>query len=391
MCPDSRPIYLDNHATTPVDPRVLEAMLPAFTVMFGNAASRQHAHGWEAEELVAIAREQVAALIGAETEEIVFTSGATESNSLAIRGVALAHAQRGRHIITAATEHPAVLDPCERLRQEGWDVTVLPVDGEGMLNLGSVERAITPETTLISLMAANNEIGVLHPLREIGALARERGVLFHTDAVQAVGKIALDVNADHIDLLSISAHKMCGPKGVGALYVRRRDPRVRLQPLLEGGGHENGLRSGTLNVPGIVGLGKAAAIAREEMREEAQMLRALRDRLLERIQAGLSGVTVNGSLEHRLPGNLNLSFENADGDSLLTAMPGLAVSTGSACVSAEQEPSHVLRALGIDDERVRSSLRFGIGRFNTLEEIDCAAVMVIEAVARLRAMSPRLE
>ncbi|MBN1475145.1 IscS subfamily cysteine desulfurase [Candidatus Sumerlaeota bacterium] len=391
MCPVDRPIYLDNHATTPVDPRVLEAMLPTFTVMFGNAASRQHAHGWEAEELVTIAREQVAALIGAETEEIVFTSGATESNNLAIRGVAIAHALRGRHIITAATEHPAVLDPCERLKREGWDVTVLPVDGEGMIDLGALERAITPETTLISLMAANSEIGILHPLREIGALARERGVLFHTDAAQAAGKIALDVNADHIDLLSISAHKMCGPKGVGALYVRRRNPRVRLEPLLEGGGHENGVRSGTLNVPGIVGLGKAAAIAREEMREEAQTLAALRDRLLERIRAGLSGVEVNGALERRLPGNLNLSFEGVDGDSLITAMPGLAVSTGSACVSAKQEPSHVLRALGIGDERVRSSLRFGIGRFNTLEEIDLAAEMVIEAVTRLREMSPRLE
>jgi cysteine desulfurase len=366
-------------------------MLPSFTVMFGNAASRQHAHGWEAEELVTIAREQVAALIGAETEEIVFTSGATESNSLAIRGVALAHALRGRHLITAATEHPAVLDPCDRLRQEGWDVTVLPVDGEGMLDPGAVERAITPETTLISIMAANNEIGVLHPVRQIGAVARNRGVLFHTDAVQAVGKLPLDVNADNIDLLSISAHKMCGPKGVGALYVRRRNPRVRLQPLLEGGGHENGLRSGTLNVPGIVGLGKAASIAQEEMREEAQTLGALRDRLLERIQTGLSGVHVNGSLEHRLPGNLNLSFEGVDGDSLLTAMAGLAVSTGSACVSAKQEPSHVLRALGLSEERVRSSLRFGIGRQNTVEEIDLAAEIVIGAVTRLRALSPHLE
>lgn len=381
-------IYLDNHATTPVDPRVLEAMLPAFTVHFGNPASATHAWGWEAEALVEIARERVADLIGAEPEEIVFTSGATESCNLAIRGVAEMHRSRGNHLITVATEHRAVLMPMRRLEKAGFRVTVLPVNAEGLVDLAAIEEAITDATVLLSVMAANNEIGVLQPIREIGALAQARGVLFHTDAAQAAGKIPLDVRRDNVHLLSLSAHKIFGPKGVGALYVRRRDPRVRLLPLLEGAGHERGLRPGTLNVPGIVGLGMACALAKQEMEEEARRTRALRDRLLARLQAGLTDTRVNGSLEHRLPNNLNISFAHVEGEALIAAMGDVAVSTGSACLSAGDEPSHVLRALGLPDALVRASLRFGIGRFNTAEEIDRAAEAVIAAVQRLRAASP---
>jgi cysteine desulfurase len=383
-------IYLDNQATTPVDPRVVEAMLPPLTENFGNAASHTHSFGWEAEELVTVAREQVAALIGAEPEEIIFTSGATESNNLALRGAAEAHRRRGDHIVTVSTEHAAVLDPCARLAREGFRITALGVDAEGLIDLDELSDSLTDETTLISVMAANNEIGVLQPIREIGALAHERGILFHTDAAQAVGKIPLDVEANHIDLLSVSGHKMYGPKGVGVLFVRRRDPRVRLLPLLEGGGHERGFRSGTLNVPGIVGLGKASSIAAEEMGLEAERTRSLRDHLLHLLTEGLEDVRANGSLQSRLAGNLNVSFAHVEGDSLITAVGDVAASTGSACTSAEQKPSHVLRALGLSDEAVRSSVRFGIGRFNTVEEIDRAAERFISEAKRLRAASPLL-
>ncbi|NUP88457.1 MAG: IscS subfamily cysteine desulfurase [Candidatus Sumerlaeia bacterium] len=388
LAPMKRPIYLDNHATTPVDPRVLEAMLPTFSVDFGNPASPNHAYGWEAEERVQIAREQVAAVIGAEPEEIIFTSGATESDNLAIRGTALAQRPRGSHIITAATEHRAVLDPCARLAREGFHVTVLPVQSGGLIDLAALEASITDETTLISIMAANNEIGVLQPLHEIGALARARGALFHTDAVQAFGKVPLDVDAAKIDLLSISAHKVYGPKGVGALYVRRRGPRVRLTPLIDGGGHERGLRSGTLNVSGIVGLGRAAELAAAEMDQESRRLRLLRDRLLGRLREGLPEVHVNGTLDSRLPGNLNVSFGQLEGEALLLALSDIALSTGSACTSAQQEPSHVLKALGLSEAMVKSSVRFGIGRFNTVEEIDFAASRVADEVRRLLALSP---
>ncbi len=381
-------IYLDNHATTPVDPRVVEAMLPTFTVHFGNAASPDHSFGWEAEELVKIAREQVAALIGAEPTEIIFTSGATESNNTALRGVAETHRQRGNHLITVATEHSAVLDPCARLAREGFAVTTLGVSEDGFIDLDALCDAITEQTILISVMFANNEIGVLQPIREIGEIAHERGVLFHSDAVQAVGKVPVDVRGDGVDLLSLSAHKMNGPKGVGALFVRRRDPRVRLAPLLDGGGHEEGLRSGTLNVPGIVGLGKAAAIAKDEMTEEAKRLSALRDRLLSCVQRDLDGVLVNGALERRLPGNLNLTLDGVKADALLTDLRGIALSTGSACTSAKPEASHVLLALGRSEKEARGSVRIGIGRFNTVEEIDQTAERLVAAVQRLRAMAP---
>jgi len=381
-----KPIYLDHHATTPVDPRVLERMLPYFGAKFGNAASRSHSFGWEAEKAVDFARKQVAELAGAEPREIVFTSGATESNNLALKGVA--EGARGRHIITMATEHKAVLDPLKHLEAMGFRVTVLAPQPDGRLALDQLSDAFQPDTVMASVMYANNEIGVIQPMREIGALCHERGVLFHCDAAQAFGKIPINVVEDHIDLMSVSAHKLYGPKGIGALYVRRRNPRVQLAIQMDGGGHEFGMRSGTLNVPGIVGFGEACAICGSEMAEEAVRLRALRDRLRAHLEAALDGLSVNGSLEHRLPGNLNMSFAQVDGNSLLTSLPEVALSTGSACTSANVEPSHVLKALGVSEDLVRSSLRFGLGRFNTEEEIDYVGRRVIEAVRRLRDLAP---
>jgi cysteine desulfurase len=380
-----KPIYLDHHATTPVDERVLERMLPYFRERFGNASSRSHRFGWEAEKAVDLARRHVASLAGAEAREIVFTSGATESNNLAIKGTAEAAGAR-RHAVTVATEHKAVLDPFGRLERSGWRVTVLPPRSDGLLDVDALSAAIAPDTALVSVMWANNEIGVVQPVEAVGALCRERGVVFHCDAAQAFGKVPIDVNNAQVDFLSLSAHKMYGPKGVGALYVRRRGRRVSLAPQMDGGGHEFGMRSGTLNVPGIVGFGEACAIAAREMAEEGVRLAALRDMLRDRLLAELDGMQINGSMEHRLPGNLNVSFAGVDGEALLMSLPDLALSTGSACTSATVEPSHVLRAIGVKDELVRGSLRFGIGRFNTAEEIDYAAGRVVEAVKKLRAL-----
>ena len=364
------PVYLDNNATTPMDPRVLDAMMPYFTRHFGNAASRSHAYGWAAEEAVEMAREQVARLIGAVPQEIVFTSGATEGVNLAIKGVAEMYSSKGNHIITSQTEHKAVIDTCKHLEKKGLEITWLPVDQTGMINLEELEAAIRPTTILIAIMYANNETGVIHPIREIGALAKKKEVLFFTDATQAVGKIPVDVQADHIDLLSLSAHKFYGPKGAGALYVRRRDPRVRLTAQLDGGGHERGMRSGTLNVPGIAGLGKAADLCRLEMVEEAARLARLRNRLEEGILS-LPGVVLNGHPSNRLPHTLNISFPDRDSNSLLLQFnKKLALSAGSACTSATLEPSYVLKAMGFSDERSYSALRFGLGRFTTEAEID---------------------
>ena len=385
------PIYMDYHATTPVDPRVLEAMLPYFTDRFGNAASRNHSFGWQAEEAVEAARKQVAELIGGTAKEIVFTSGATESDNLAIKGAARMYRDKGNHIITVVTEHKAVLDTCKHLEKEGFEVTYLPVRKDGLVDLDRLRAAITDRTILISVMAANNEVGVLQPVAEIGRIARERGVLFHTDAVQAAGKVPFDVNAMNVDMASLSAHKMYGPKGVGALYVRRRNPRVLLAPIIDGGGHERGMRSGTLNVPGIVGMGEAAAIARREMPAEAARVAGLRDRLLEGLRQGLDEIFVNGSMEHRLPGNLNVSFAYVEGESLLMGINDVAVSSGSACTSATLEPSYVLKALGTGDELAHSSIRFGLGRFNTEEEVDYVAGKLVSVVRRLREMSPLYE
>jgi cysteine desulfurase len=385
------PIYMDNHATTPMDPRVLEAMLPYFMEKFGNAASRNHPFGWTAEEAVEQAREQIAKLIGATAKEIIFTSGATESDNLAIKGVAEMYREKGNHIITAVTEHKAVLDTCKRLEKNGYRVTYLPVQKDGLVDLEDLKRAIDDKTILVTIMAANNEIGVLQPWREIGKICRERGVLFHTDGVQAVGKVPIDVNKDNIDLMSITAHKIYGPKGVGALYVRRKNPRVQISAIIDGGGHERGMRSGTLNVPGIVGLGKACAIAKEEMAQEGGHLAALRDRLRDRIMGRLDEVYINGSMEHRLPGNLNISFAYVEGESLLMGINDVAVSSGSACTSATLEPSYVLKALGTGDDLAHSSIRFGIGRFNTEAEIDYVADRVCETVERLRELSPLYE
>ena len=364
----SAPIYLDYQATTPVDPRVLEAMLPWFSGRFGNAASRNHAFGREAAEAVEAAREQVARLIGAAPGDIVFTSGATESDNLAIKGVAALHAQPG-HLVTVQTEHHAVLDPCRVLEQAGWRLTVLPVDADGLVDPEAVRAALLGETVLVSVMAANNEVGVLQPLAEIGAITKAKGVLLHCDAAQAAGQEPLDVAALGVDLLSLSAHKLYGPKGVGALYVRRSRPRVRLLPLLDGGGHERGLRSGTLNVPGIVGFGKAAELALAGMGAENTRLAGLRELLKSRIGAGLGGVRLNGHPTRRLVGNLNLSFEGVDGEALLSGLTGLAVSSGSACTSASLEPSHVLKAQGVPDALARASIRFGLGRFTTPAEV----------------------
>jgi cysteine desulfurase len=376
-----KPIYLDNHATTPLDPRVLEAMLPYFQGKFGNAASRSHSFGWEAEKAVDFARKRIADLAGSSPREIIFTSGATESNNLAIKGVG------GAHIVTMATEHKAVLDPLKRLAKAGVRTTELKPGPDGLVDLDALRAAIQPDTSLVSIMFANNEIGVVQPVREIGAICRERGVLFHCDAAQAFGKLPIRVAEDHIDLMSVSAHKMYGPKGIGALYVRRRVP---LQAQMDGGGHEFGMRSGTLNVPAIVGFGEACAIAAREMDADAVRLRGLRDRLRECLMTGLEGVHVNGSMEHRLPGNLNVSIEGVDGEALLMSLPDVALSTGSACTSATVEPSFVLRAIGLSDRLAHSSLRFGLGRFTTAEEIDYAANRVVESVRKLRALSPML-
>ena len=381
------PIYMDNHATTPVDPRVLEAMLPYFTETYGNAASRNHRFGWEAEAAVETARKQIAKLINASPQEIVFTSGATESDNLAIKGVAWAHRGKGNHIVTLPTEHKAVLDAAKRLEQEGFTVTYARVGADGLVDPDEVKRSLTDKTVLVSVMAANNEIGVLQPIAEIGKLCRERSILFHTDAVQAVGKAPVDVERMRVDLLSISAHKMYGPKGVGALYVRGRDPAVELAPLIDGGGHERGLRSGTLNVPGIVGLGKACELCVLEMPEESRRLGGLRDRLRAGIVSRLDDVRVNGSLEHRLPHNLNVSFAGIDGESLLVGMNDVAVSLGSACMSATREPSYVLKALGVSDDLAQSSVRFGLGRFNTEEEVDYVINRVAETVTSLRELA----
>jgi cysteine desulfurase len=385
------PIYLDNHSTTPMDPRVLEAMLPYFTTIFGNAASRNHSFGWEAEGAVEKGREQVAAIIGASAKEIVFTSGATESNNLAIKGALHFYQDKGKHIITSKIEHKAVIDSCRALEMEGFSVTYLTPDTDGIITAAAIAAAMRDDTVLVSIMAANNEIGTVNPIADIGALCRSKGVLFHSDAVQAVGKIAIDVEAMKIDLLSITAHKMYGPKGVGALYVRRK-PRVRLTPMIDGGGHERGLRSGTLNVPGIVGFGMACELAQREMPDEAQRLTGLRDRLLAKLKAGVPQVFVNGSVEHRLPGNLNISFAFIEGESMLMAInKHVAVSSGSACTSASLEPSYVLRALGVGDDLAHSSLRFGIGRFNTEAEIDHVADLVVKSANRLRELSPLWE
>jgi len=385
------PIYFDNHATSPMDPRVLEAMLPYFTERFGNAASRNHKYGWEAEEAVELARKQIADLIGSSPKEIVFTSGATESNNLAIKGAAYMYREKGDHIITAVTEHKAVIDTCKRLEKEGFKVTYLPVKKDGLIDLDQLRSAITGKTTLVSIMAANNEIGVLQPIGEIGAIAREKGILFHTDAVQAVGKVPFDVNASNVHLASLTAHKIYGPKGVGALYVRRRNPRVLLTPIIDGGGHERGMRSGTLNVPGIAGFGKAAEICRLEMASEGARIGAMRDRLNQKLHDGLDELYINGSTEHRLPGNLNISFAYVEGESLLMGINDVAVSSGSACTSASLEPSYVLKALGAGDELAHSSIRFGLGRFNTDEEVDYVVAKLVSVVSKLREMSPLYE
>jgi cysteine desulfurase len=385
------PIYMDNHATTRTDPRVVEAMLPYFSEHYGNAASRTHVFGWKAEEAVELARAQTAALIGADPREVIFTSGATESDNLAIKAAARIYRPKGNHLITVQTEHRAVLDPCRRLQSEGFRVTFLPVDGYGRITVAHVAEAMTPETILVSVMLANNEVGTLQPLAELGRLCKEREVLLHSDATQAVGKIPIDVNKMNIDVMSISAHKMYGPKGVGALYVRRKNPRVQISAIIDGGGHERGMRSGTLNVPGIVGLGKACAIASEEMAKESCKLAGLRNRLRDNIMGRLDEVYINGSMEHRLPGNLNISFAYVEGESLLMGINDVAVSSGSACTSATLEPSYVLKALGTGDDLAHSSIRFGIGRFNTEAEVDYVADRVVETVERLRELSPLYE
>lgn len=389
--PVKLPIYMDNHATTQVDPRVLEAMLPFFTEKFGNAASRNHEFGWKAEEAVEMARGQVARLIHASPREIIFTSGATESVNLALKGVVEAHRSAGNHIVTQATEHKAVLDVSKRLEKFDCEVTYLPVDQDGLVDPETVRRAITPKTILVSIMHANNEIGVIEPIEQIGRIAKNKKILFHVDGAQSVGKIPVDVERLGIDLLSISAHKIYGPKGVGALYVRRKAPRVELAPIIDGGGHERGLRSGTLNVPGIVGLGKACDICQKEMAEEGERLRRLRDTLKDLITERLDDTFVNGSMTCRLPNNLNLSFAGVEGDALLMGINDVAVSSGSACTSATLEPSHVLRALGVSEDLAHSSIRFGLGRFNTEEEVRYVADRVTETVKRLRDLSPLFE
>ncbi len=384
------PIFMDNHSTTPLDPRVLEKMMPYLTTEFGNAASRNHAFGWHAEEASERARGQVGQLIGASGKEIVWTSGATESINLALKGAAEFYVDKGRHIVTVQTEHKAVLDTCKRLEKEGYEVTYLPVDKEGRISAAQVAAAMKPGTLLVSVMLANNEVGVVHPVEEIGQVVKEKGAIFHVDAVQGVGKVPFSVDDAKADLVSLSGHKIYGPKGVGALYVRRK-PRVRISPIIDGGGHERGMRSGTLNVPGIVGFGEAAELARLEFKEESARLLRLRSRLHERISSRLPETYINGSLEHRLPGNLNISFAYVEGEGLLMALKDVAVSSGSACTSASLEPSYVLRALGIGEELAHTSIRFGIGRFNTEEEVDYVADLVVGKVQRLRELSPLWE
>jgi len=384
-------VYLDNNATTPVDPRALEAMLPFLRDQFGNAASRSHSFGWNAEQAVDLARTQVAQVLGASPKEIIFTSGATESDNAAILGVAKMYADQGRHIVTCETEHKAVIDPCLHLERQGYRATFLKPDATGRVSAAQVADALRDDTILVSLMYANNEIGTLHPIAEIGALCKERGVLFHTDATQAFGKLPLDVERMGIDLLSLSAHKIYGPKGVGALYVRRKKPRVRIEPLILGGGHERGMRSGTLNVPGIVGLGTAARVALDEMEAEGQRLTHLRDRLWAGLSSQLSDIDLNGNPEHCLPNTLNVSFRYVEGESLMMGFDDIAVSSGSACTSASLEPSYVLKALGVGDDLAHSSIRFSLGRFNTEEDVDYAIERVVTAVNHLRAMSPLYE
>ena len=389
------PLYMDNHATTPLDPRVLDAMMPYLTGKFGNAASRNHQFGWEAEKGVEIAREQIAKLVGATAKEIVFTSGATESDNLALKGVAEMYRERGNHIITQVTEHKAILDTCKKLEKQGFRVTYLPVQADGLISLEDLQRAIVSDgpdkTILVSIMFANNEIGVVQPIAEIGKLCHQHGILFHTDAVQVVGHIPVDVQAMNIDLMSLSGHKLYGPKGVGALYVRRRNPRVQLTEQINGGGHERGMRSGTLNVPGIVGLGAAAEIAGEEMDTEIARLSGLRDYLRAKLENALDYVHVNGNMEHHLPGNLNMSFVYVEGESLLMGINDIAVSSGSACTSATLEPSYVLKALGLGDDVAHSSIRFGLGRFNTKAEVDYVSDKIINVVQHLRELSPLYE
>lgn len=387
---NDQPIYLDYQATTPMDPRVLEVMMPYFTHKFGNPGSRSHAYGWEAEEGVERARGQIAKLIGADEKEVIFTSGATESNNLAIRGVAEFYKDRRNHIVTTVTEHKCVLDTCRHLEQQGFEVTYLPVQKNGLLDLEVLRAAITDKTVLVSVMAVNNEIGVIQPLAEIGKLCREKGAFFHTDAAQAAGKIPLDVEALNVDLMSISGHKIYGPKGIGALYVRRK-PRVRLVPLIVGGGQERGFRSGTLPTPLCVGLGEAAEICMKEMDAEAKRLKKLQDRMLNGLRAKLTDIVVNGDLEHRIPGNLNISFAYVEGESLMMGIKNLSVSSGSACTSASLEPSYVLRALGVEEEMAHTSLRIGLGRFTTEHEIDTAVDELVRHVMKLREMSPLWE
>jgi len=385
------PIYMDNNATTRTDPRVVQAMLPYFTEKYGNSASRNHPFGWEAETAVDDAREKIAALIGATSKEIIFTSGATESNNLALKGVAAMYRKKGNHIITVGTEHKCVLDTCKRLEREGCSVTYLPVDKDGRVTAEQVKAAFTDKTILVSIMMANNEIGTVQPIAEIGKVCKEKGILFHTDAVQAAGKIPIDVIAQGVDLMSLSAHKMYGPKGIGALYVRKKDPRVRLEPIIDGGGHERGMRSGTLPVPLIVGMGTAADIAKREMTEEVARTYKLRMRLQNGIMDALPESYLNGHVTERLPGNTNISFAYVEGEGLMMGIKDVAVSSGSACTSASLEPSYVLRALGVGDELAHSSIRFGIGRFNTEEEVDFVIDLVVHEVKRLREMSPLFE
>lgn len=385
------PIYMDNQATTPCDSRVVEKMLPYFTKTYGNAASRNHAFGWDAEAAVEKARGQVGAIIGATAKEIIFTSGATESDNEAILGVARMYKEKGNHIITSPTEHKAVIDSCKYLEGEGYDITYLPVDKYGRVSPEDVRNAITDKTILITIMFANNEIGTIHPIAEIGKIAKEKKVLFHVDAVQAIGRVPVNVDEMGIDLLSMSAHKVYGPKGVGALYVRRKNPRVRISPLIHGGGHERGMRSGTLNVTGIVGFGEACQLAMDDMGSEVSNVKVLRDRLEEKITGALSEVYLNGHPEERLPNNLNLSFAFVEGESLLMGMKEVALSSGSACTSASLEPSYVLRAIGVGEDLAHTSIRFGIGRFTTEEEVDYVADAIIKNVTRLREMSPLWE
>ncbi len=385
------PIYMDNHATTPLDPRVLEAMMPYLTGIFGNAASRNHSFGWEAEQGVEKAREQIAKLIGATPKEIIFTSGATESTNLAIKGVAEMYAERGNHIITQMTEHKATLDTCKKLEKQGYRVTYLPVQADGLIDIEDLKRAMDDKTILVSIMYANNEIGVIQPVQEIGKLCHEKGVLFHSDAVQAVGKIPVNVITDNIDIMSLTSHKIYGPKGVGALYVRRRNPRVQISEQINGGGHERGMRSGTLNVPGIVGMGAACEIAMNEMATEAARQTELRDYLRNKLETALDYTQVNGNMDHHLPGNLNMSFIYVEGESLLMGINDIAVSSGSACTSATLEPSYVLKALGLGDDVAHSSIRFGLGRFNTKAEVDYVSDKIISVVQHLRELSPLYE